>query len=144
MALNLLPESYDIVANSDSFRPVSAESDLVLGYLGMHMDNEPFDDLRVRQAFAYAIDKEAIVDAFYGGLASVANEFVPPGLFGRLDQERFGYDPDRARELLAEAGYPNGFSTDVCLLPVSRSLYHHTTYIDVAFGTTLALVSVHP
>src|SRR5690554_862707 len=123
IALNLSPESYDIVANSDQFRPVSAESDLVIGYLGMHQANEPFDDLRVRQAFAYAIDKEAIVDAFYGELASVANEFVPPGLFGRLNQDPYPYDPERARELLAEAGYPDGFDTEFWYMPVSRPYY---------------------
>src|SRR5690606_40925228 len=63
MALNLSPESYDIVANSSDFRPVSAESDLVIGYLGMHQANTPFDDPRVPQAVAYALDTEAGGDA---------------------------------------------------------------------------------
>ncbi len=143
MALNLSPESYEIVASSSEFRPVSAESDLVLGYLGMHMDNEPFDDLRVRQAFAHAIDKEAIVDAFYGGLASVANEFVPPGLFGRLEQDPYAYDPELAMELLAEAGYPDGFDTEFWYMPVSRPYYPAPRDIAEAVVSYLADVGIN-
>jgi peptide/nickel transport system substrate-binding protein len=123
LALNLSPESYDIVANSSTIKPVSAEADLVLGYLGMHQGNAPFDDIRVRQAFAYAIDKEAIVDAFYGDLGQVANEFIPPGLPGRLENEPYAYDPEMAMELLAEAGFPNGFDTEFWYMPVSRPYY---------------------
>ncbi len=123
IALNLSPESYSVVANSADFRPVSADSDLVLGYLGMHQANKPFDDLRVRQAFALAIDKAAIIEAFYGELAGVANEFIPPGLFGRLDNPPYPYDPERAKELLAEAGFPDGFDTEFWYMPVSRPYY---------------------
>ncbi len=143
VALNLSPENYDVVASSSDFRPVSAESDLVLGYLGMHQANEPFDDLRVRQAFAYAIDKEAIIDAFYGDLASVANEFVPPGLSGRLNQDPYPYDPERARELLAEAGYPNGFDTEFWYMPVSRPYYPAPRDIAEATVSYLAEVGIN-
>src|SRR5690554_1033683 len=142
MALNLSPESYDIVAGSSEFRPVSAESDLVIGYLGMHQANAPFDDLRVRQAFAYAIDKEAIVDAFYGDLASVANEFVPPGLFGRLGQDPYEYNPELARELLAEAGYPDGFDTEFWYMPVSRPYYPAPADVAEAIASYLGDVGI--
>lgn len=143
MALNLSPESYDIVASSSEFRPVSAESDLVIGYLGMHQANEPFDDIRVRQAFAHAIDKQAIVDAFYGELGRVANEFVPPGLFGRLNQDPYPYDPERARELLAEAGYPDGFDTEFWYMPVSRPYYPAPRDIAEATASYLAEVGIN-
>lgn len=142
IALNLSPESYAVVAGSSDFRPVSADSDLVLGYLGMHQANKPFDDLRVRQAFAYAIDKEAIVDAFYGELASVANEFVPPGLFGRLDQAPYPYDPEKAVELLAEAGFPNGFDTEFWYMPVSRPYYPAPKDVAEAVVSYLADVGI--
>ncbi len=142
MALNLSPESYSIVANSSDFRPVSAESDLVIGYLGMHQANKPFDDVRVRQAFAYAIDKDAIVAAFYGDLASVANEFVPPGLFGRLNQPAYEYNPERAKELLAEAGYPNGFDTEFWYMPVSRPYYPAPRDVAEAVVSYLADVGI--
>ncbi|MFA5552921.1 MAG: ABC transporter substrate-binding protein [Trueperaceae bacterium] len=142
IALNLSPESYDIVASSTQFRPVSAESDLVIGYLGMHQANAPFDDLRVRQAFAYAIDSEAIIDAFYGNLAQVANEFVPPGLFGRLNQDPYPYDPERARELLAEAGYPNGFDTEYWYMPVSRPYFPAPRDVAEAVVSYLADVGI--
>jgi peptide/nickel transport system substrate-binding protein len=123
LALNLSPESYDVVANSSTIKVVAADADMVLGYLGMHQGNKPFDDIRVRQAFAYAIDSDAIVDAFYGDLGKVANEFITPGLPGRLENEPYSYDPELARELLAEAGYPDGFDTEFWYMPVSRPYY---------------------
>ncbi len=142
IALNLSPESYAVVAGSSAFRPVSAESDLVIGYLGMHQGNTPFDDLRVRQAFAYAIDKDAIIEAFYGDLGRVANEFIPPGLPGRNDNEPYGYDPERARALLAEAGYPNGFDTEFWYMPVSRPYYPAPRDIAEAAASYLADVGI--
>ena len=143
IAVNLSPENYDVVANSSEFRPVSAESDLALGYIGMHAGNEPFDDVRVRQALAYAIDKEAIVDAFYGDLGVVANEFVPRGLFGRLENDPYPYDPERARELLAEAGYPDGFDTEFWYMPVSRPYYPAPRDIAEAAASMLAEVGIN-
>jgi peptide/nickel transport system substrate-binding protein len=69
----------------------------------------PFDDVRVRQAINYAIDKQLIVDQLLGGYAEVipaALTPLEPGYNPALDP--YPYDPARARELLAEAGYPNG------------------------------------
>ena len=64
MALNLSPEDYDTVDTSPDLKPVFAEANLSVGYIGMHQGNEPFGDVRVRQALAYAVDKQAVVDAF--------------------------------------------------------------------------------
>lgn len=77
----------------------------------------PFDDVRVRQAMAYAIDYEGIVEGVRGGLATKPVSHIPAGLFGHTDEVRqYDYDPERARELLAEAGYPNGFETTIGVL----------------------------
>jgi len=82
---------------------------------------EPFTDIRVRKAMNMAIDRQALIEAFYEGVGMIfyfpLQESDGPSLFTPLEecpegvQEYFEYNPDRAKELLAEAGYPNGFNT---------------------------------
>jgi peptide/nickel transport system substrate-binding protein len=75
------------------------------------MTKKPFDDLRVRLAFMHAIDREAIKETLYpGDLARLSPSPVPPGYFGHIPVEIPRHDPERAKRLLAEAGYPNGFT----------------------------------
>jgi peptide/nickel transport system substrate-binding protein len=77
---------------------------------GKPLDKNPMKDARVRQAMSMAINREAIKDRVMEGLASPTNNLVPIGLFGynpRLKDVK--YDPEAAKKLLAEAGYPNGF-----------------------------------
>jgi peptide/nickel transport system substrate-binding protein len=143
MALNLSPDDYEAVENNPDLEPVFAEADLRIGYLGMHQGNEPFGDVRVRQALAHAIDKQAIVDAFYGELGTVANEFIPPTLMGRIETDPYPYDPERARELLAEAGYPDGFDTQFWYMPVSRPYYPDPQAIAEAVASQLAEVGIN-
>jgi len=83
-----------------------------LYYIFMNVRVKPFDDLRVRQAVCYAIDKRALLKV-WAGQGIIANEILPPEFpaFQPLDLYP-GPDLDRARELLAEAGYPDGFKVD--------------------------------
>ncbi len=75
-------------------------------------DANPFQDPRVRLAAAHAPDIESIDRVLFRGKIEAANQLVPAGISGYLEAntDRPAYDPDRARELLAEAGYPDGFS----------------------------------
>ncbi len=79
-------------------------------FLILNMREEPFDDVRVRQAVNYAIDKETMVNDVLQGTATVADSVVPPAFaWAYNDQlEGYPYDPERARELLDEAGYGDG------------------------------------
>jgi peptide/nickel transport system substrate-binding protein len=71
----------------------------------------PLRDPRVRQALSLAVDRNAIASRIMDGLATPAGQFLPNGMFGTIpDLPVLPYDPARARALLAEAGYPNGFS----------------------------------
>jgi peptide/nickel transport system substrate-binding protein len=71
----------------------------------------PFDDIRVRKAFMHAIDRKAIVDTLWPGeLGDLAISPLPPGYFGHIPVEMPEYNPELAKKLLAEAGYPNGFT----------------------------------
>ncbi len=82
--------------------------------IGLNNAIPPFDDVRVRQAFNYALDKELLIEVFYGGNALPAHGSLPPGMPGyNADLAGYPFDLERARALLAEAGYPdgNGFPT---------------------------------
>jgi peptide/nickel transport system substrate-binding protein len=74
---------------------------------------EPTEDPLVRQAMNYAVDVDTIIDALFDGFAQPATGFVASGELGYGAVEPFGYDPERAEELLAEAGYPDGFEMDM-------------------------------
>jgi oligopeptide transport system substrate-binding protein len=78
-------------------------------YFGFDTSRAPFDDVRVRQAFAMAIDWHHLAAAAGGLDTAAADSMVPPGIPGRSDQGFLpAYDPATARQLLAEAGYPSG------------------------------------
>lgn len=71
----------------------------------------PFDKLKVRQAFMNAVDRKAIVDTLYTkGLGVLAISCLPPGYFGHKKMEFPDYNPEKAKQLLAEAGFPNGIT----------------------------------
>lgn len=71
----------------------------------------PFDKLKVRQAFQHAVDRQAIVDTLYTkGLGVLASSCLPPGYFGHKKMELPDYNPEKAKKLLAEAGFPNGIT----------------------------------
>ena len=90
-------------------------------YVGMNNTYPPFDDEKVRQAIAMAIDRDRIVDNFYPPGSSVASHFTPCSIPGGCDGPAwYEFDPEAARALLAEAGYPDGFSTEIAYRDVVR------------------------
>jgi peptide/nickel transport system substrate-binding protein len=88
-------------------------------YLATNLAMTPLDDLRVRQAVMHAIDRQALLDGPYYGYGERTLQPWPDGYFPHVPEldERYPYDPDRARELLAEAGHPDGFSADIIVVP---------------------------
>lgn len=90
-------------------------------YLAMNIDRKPFDKLAVRQAVAYALDVRAIVKQFYPNGAEAADNWTPLGMTGENDAVK-AYVPDvnRARALLASAGYRHGFTTQLFYAPIPR------------------------
>jgi peptide/nickel transport system substrate-binding protein len=97
-------------------------------YLTMNARKEtpspPLRDVRVRQAIMHAIDREAIVKYIVGDEARVLHTECAPGQFGCTDSglPHYAYDPSKARQLLAAAGYPNGFTVDLYASSTSRRI----------------------
>lgn len=110
-------EPRDYLRLEDGSNPrvtVDAIETLSTNYVGFNAAKAPFDDVRVRQAINHALDVEAIIDAIYEGLGTPASGPISPQVFGaNLELEGYDYDPERARELLADAGYSNGFNTTI-------------------------------
>jgi len=104
---------------------------------------EPLTKKKVRQAINMAIDKQSIVDNIYMGTAMVAKNGMPPSLLGYNDAiEDYPYDPARAKQLLAEAGYPDGFEVTLYVMPVSRPYMFDPPKIGEAIQSYLAAVGI--
>jgi len=115
--------------NPDDAAGVEADDDLILyaraennfGYVGFNVQKEPVDNQTLRQAISHAIDREAIVEALYAGYGTPAVNPLPPNYLGYNDEvEGYQYDIDKAKELLAEAGYADGIEIDLWTMPVAR------------------------
>ena len=99
-----------------------------LVYIGFNTSKPPFDDLRVRQAMAYAIDRQAVMDTVYYGWASKGQGIFPPWHWAwDPNEDFFPYDPEKAKALLAEAGY-----TEANPLTFEIVTTNETDYVEVA------------
>jgi len=89
---------------------------LAWDWVGFNCSLPPFDNVKVREAVRYALDIDKIIEGAYGGVAKRAYAMLPEGVVGHWkDAPRYERDVERAKKLLAEAGYPNGFDTQIIL-----------------------------
>jgi glutathione transport system substrate-binding protein len=109
------PVPYEVteVLKSKPDLEVVAAPSIVLRYLSMNTQQKPFDNVKVRQAIAYAINKEALAKVAFNGYAEPAQGFVPQGVEYAVKMGAWPYDVAKAKQLLTEAGYPNGFETEL-------------------------------
>lgn len=104
-----------------------------------------FADKRVRQAMAYAINREAFNKAIQFGLAVPTYQPFPSGLWSNPDLAgRYEYNPDLARKLMAEAGYADGFSFDMPSIPIYQSRLEALAGFFADIGITMNIVPVEP
>lgn len=93
---------------------VTEQGSVRLEYVGFNMGKEPFDNKLVRQAISMAVDKDQIIDGIYDGFGVPAVGPIPPDVPGYdASVSELVYDVDEAKELLAEAGYEDGFSATI-------------------------------
>jgi len=117
---NVGPDDFPVV-ESDPNLELIVRPPLNTFYVGMNNTYPPFDDERVRQAIAMGIDRQRIVDNFMPPGSEVASHFTPCSIPGGCEgEEWYEFDPEAARALLAEAGYPDGFETEIAYRDVVR------------------------
>jgi ABC-type transport system substrate-binding protein len=134
---NLSPDDFETVQSDDNlqFLPVAGPNIL---YLAMTNTFEPFNDIKVRQAIAMGIDRQRIVDNFYPDGSEVAPYFTPCSIpNGCAGDPWYAFDPEAAKALLAEAGYPDGFETSIFYRDVFRSYLPEPSLVAVEFQTQL-------
>jgi peptide/nickel transport system substrate-binding protein len=137
----LLPD--DIATVKEAGLKVDYRPPNTIGYLAMNTQKEPFDDPKVRQAINMAIDMERIVDAFLGDTGEVATNYMPPLLpFFNESVERYPYDPDKARQMLQDAGLEN-LETELWYMPIPRPYMPDAKGIAQAMQQDLRKVGVN-
>lgn len=117
---NLGPADFEVVA-ADSNLTLVERPALNIFYIGMTNTFAPYDDVRVRQAIAYGIDQQRIVDNFYPAGSEKATHFTPCAIPNAcVGDSWYEFNPAMGRELLSEAGFPDGFATKIYYRDVVR------------------------
>lgn len=100
---------------------LESQEGLNLGYLGMNTTKKPFDNVKVRMAIAHALNKKQYLDIIYHGTGFNAKNPLPPTVWSYDNSTKdYDYNPELSKKLLKEAGFPNGFETEMWTLPVAR------------------------
>ncbi|MDP2370691.1 ABC transporter substrate-binding protein [Rhodoferax sp.] len=122
---------------------VLEQAGLNVGYLAYNTTKKPFDDVRVRKAINMAINKQAIIDAVYLSSGIAAVNPIPPTMWSyKKDLKDDAFNPEAAKKLLADAGFPNGMSTDLWAMPVQRPYNPNAKRIAELMQADLAKIGV--
>lgn len=109
--LSIAPQNFENLQDNPDV-VVATAPQLSYDYIGINLTREPFTDVRVRQAIALAIDRDTLCEAGFFGLCETVQGPVGSGSPWDFDYEPYDQDIERAKELLAEAGYPDGFEME--------------------------------
>lgn len=113
LAYDVEPVDKKLIQETDGLELIEGPS-LSSAYLGFNTKKAPFDNLKVRQAINYAINVQDIIDVVLEGSGVVAKSPLTEGIFGaNLDLAGYEYNVEKAKELLKEAGFENGFETSI-------------------------------
>jgi cationic peptide transport system substrate-binding protein len=114
-----------------------------ISFWAFNTEHPPFDNVLVRRALAQAINRPAIIQTVYNGNARLATGILPETSWAYSPVDlTYGYNPERARELLTEAGYPNGFSFDIWAMPVQRAYNPNAQKMAELIQADLAQIGV--
>ncbi|UOF91293.1 ABC transporter substrate-binding protein [Fodinisporobacter ferrooxydans] len=138
----LNPADVPTVKNDSNLQLFTRPSNNV-GYLAFNTQKKPFNDPRVRQAINMVVDKKALIDAFYNGMAVPAVSVLPPSMWGNdTSLQDYQVNIQKAKQLLAEAGYPNGFKTDLWAMPVARPYMPQPEKIAAALQADMKKIGI--
>lgn len=114
-----------------------------VGYLAFNTQKPPFDKVEVRRALAHAMNRENYLNVVYQSTATAARSPIPPTVWGNDPQVKsYDYNPEKAKELLKKAGFPNGFEAELWTLPVSRPYNPNGKKMGELMQSDLAKVGV--
>jgi peptide/nickel transport system substrate-binding protein len=141
--VDLAPDQKSEVESDQNLVAVARPSYNV-GYLALNPSYKPRQDVRVRQAIAQAINRPAIVQSFWGELGQHNPHFTPPPLDWSQDAslQPYPFDPQAAKQLLTQAGFPNGFDLELWYMPVSRPYFPTPKPIAEAFAADLSAIGI--
>lgn len=109
---NFPPELLRVVENNPALEVTTSPS-IVEYYVSMNNTKAPFDNKVVRQALNHAVDKDAFCKIVFNGLCKPANSIIPEGLAFHVEAGEYAFDVDKAKQMLAEAGYEDGFTAEI-------------------------------
>ncbi len=120
--VSALPQSSEIdVIRKNPTLELQIQTGFNISYLGLNTERVPFNNLKVRQALAHAINKKAIIEAVYYGSATIADSILPPLSWAyNSSLKPHDYDINRAKELLTQAGFKDGFTMSLWTSPEQR------------------------
>jgi peptide/nickel transport system substrate-binding protein len=134
---SLSPADYAVVEGDANLQLINVANPNVM-YVGFTNTFAPFDNLQVRQAIAMGIDRQRIVDNFYPAGSSAASHFTPCEIANGCEGDAwYDFDPEAARALLAEAGFPDGFETSIFYRDVFRVYLPDPSSVAVELQTQL-------
>lgn len=114
-----------------------------ISFWAFNTQQPPFDNVLVRQALAHAINRPAIIQTIYNGNARLATGMLPETSWAYSPvQQTYPYDPEKARALLEQAGYPNGFSMSIWAMPVQRAYNPNAHRMAELMQSDLAQIGV--
>lgn len=132
----------ELISKRDDVK-VQEQTSMNVGFWAFNTQKPPFDQAKVRRALSMAINRDAILQAVYYNHAHTAHSLLPPTSWGfNPAVMSVPYDPTAARELLAEAGYPFGFSMDIWAMPVQRLYNPNATRMAEMIQADLAQIGV--
>jgi peptide/nickel transport system substrate-binding protein len=113
------------------------------GYLAMNCDRAPFDNPKVRRAVAHAVNKAKVLELAVFGFGKTGPNPMPPSVPGYHDGIRdYAYDPEKAKALLREAGYTDGFETDLWAMTLARPYMPRPTEVAEILKEDLKAVGI--
>jgi peptide/nickel transport system substrate-binding protein len=141
--VDLTPDQVKEIQSDANLEAVKRPS-FNVGYLGLNPSYEPLAKVEVRQAIALAINKKEIVKAFWGELGENSPHYTPSILqeFQSKNVTDYQFNPSKAKQIITEAGYPNGFPLQLWYMPVSRPYFPNPKLIAEAFAADLNAIGI--